>query len=622
MQPVANTDLTNPPATIVPLAKTSLKSGLFSYTVEPFINALAFTGRGIFLTAWHVADFTCKTVAAIYVVFYRLIVSPAFNPYDKAFKSSLTHFETQAPILMGQIKQLDEKFNQPSLIMQNMKDLERLNKEVFNVQSKLQTYLKILKTREGLFRVEKEIQKVFDRYDHLSEELNFFYKEHGSKVLNQFLSVLEKLTQGGIKMPKKIREDMILTWKSLESAMQNHIPNLKKSVRQLFKNLKKRMHKIETNQPTEIQPLKLKNIDNSCYMASVIQALLSIDSIRKELKRPISPVPDKKEYEGATPEYQKIYLEEYPAKFAHRVAIQSELLKLVKMQKMNAGNECNDKGSDGFDEIQLGLKYLLSFFDKEDPLHRLRRKIMKSGFHFDFNMNALKEQHDAAGLLLLLINYLLPNCKFKMQKSYSVEACPGIEFHGTVDLATSLQLNLLKPTNGDEIQTLENLIKQVIGQHVNDSEITINPKDGFIENTDQKAPDNETEPFDVNEFIEWNSFKELPEVFTIHIQRFVGNTVDQQTKLKDPLLLPVNKGILDLSDYYNPSEGAPKGAKFKLKGYIEHIGESINGGHYVSYVEIDGKYYLCNDANIKEISEDEFYGNVKAYLIFFERIPE
>ena len=87
-------------------------------------------------------------------------------------------------------------------------------------------------------------------------------------------------------------------------------------------------------------------------------------------------------------------------------------------------------------------------------------------------------------------------------------------------------------------------------------------------------------------------------------------------------------GIVDLTRYYDAPQGAQKQGRYKIKSYVVHRG-SLDGGHYVSYVEINGKYYYCDDTGTgpgrnvyKEISKDDFLDRKDAYLVVLERLPD
>lgn len=62
--------------------------------------------------------------------------------------------------------------------------------------------------------------------------------------------------------------------------------------------------------------------------------------------------------------------------------------------------------------------------------------------------------------------------------------------------------------------------------------------------------------------------------------------------------------------------------KYQLKSFVIHAGFSPFSGHYTSYVNKDGKWYLCNDKSVTLVSQKEVdREKPNAYLAFFELIP-
>jgi ubiquitin carboxyl-terminal hydrolase 2/21 len=59
---------------------------------------------------------------------------------------------------------------------------------------------------------------------------------------------------------------------------------------------------------------------------------------------------------------------------------------------------------------------------------------------------------------------------------------------------------------------------------------------------------------------------------------------------------------------------------YKLKGVVNHSG-NIYGGHYTSNVEMNQKWYKCDDTFVNEIPEQSI-NNQLAYLLLYEKIEE
>lgn len=82
--------------------------------------------------------------------------------------------------------------------------------------------------------------------------------------------------------------------------------------------------------------------------------------------------------------------------------------------------------------------------------------------------------------------------------------------------------------------------------------------------------------------------KQLPKYLLIHLKRysFFSRSNKNNSNVNIPLDLKINN--------YN----------FKLRGLIIHSG-GVNGGHYVSIINKDDKWFLCNDSRVIEINNIE-----------------
>ena len=59
---------------------------------------------------------------------------------------------------------------------------------------------------------------------------------------------------------------------------------------------------------------------------------------------------------------------------------------------------------------------------------------------------------------------------------------------------------------------------------------------------------------------------------------------------------------------------------YDLFGTVNHIG-TLQSGHYVANVKVDGQWYHCNDAHVSRFGENEsdVLNNEGAYLLFYIR---
>ena len=57
---------------------------------------------------------------------------------------------------------------------------------------------------------------------------------------------------------------------------------------------------------------------------------------------------------------------------------------------------------------------------------------------------------------------------------------------------------------------------------------------------------------------------------------------------------------------------------YRITGVVFHRGSTIASGHYISYVNAEGKWLEANDSSIREVSW-EMVRNIKVYLLFYVR---
>ena len=60
-----------------------------------------------------------------------------------------------------------------------------------------------------------------------------------------------------------------------------------------------------------------------------------------------------------------------------------------------------------------------------------------------------------------------------------------------------------------------------------------------------------------------------------------------------------------------------KNHNYKLKGFIIQMG-GLNGGHYVAYININNKWFLCDDRNITNFNINDIVK--KSYILLYEKI--
>ena len=72
----------------------------------------------------------------------------------------------------------------------------------------------------------------------------------------------------------------------------------------------------------------------------------------------------------------------------------------------------------------------------------------------------------------------------------------------------------------------------------------------------------------------------------------------------------INK-FIELNDLLNIN-----GKKYKLIGHVNHIGETLTGGHYVTYIKANNKWYVYDDISVNNLDGGSTQGT--PYIILYE----
>ncbi len=610
----------------------------FTYYLDPFVQLLAKAGMGAFLASYSLAFFTYRTLTAAEVIFSRILHKPDFNPYDNSFKERIQAFEDRVDVLQDRLWNLEQKFWQEHLIARDLKELHTLHFEIQEILRQLEFYNARLAPRNQPLAIQDQLASVRDSYRDLEKQLDGYCQQKGSDIINLVYNVVNTFTKGGINLPDDIYEQLLQIYDDFDKVIGYRAFHLRMNPDDTEKmtEIANHIQSLEASESNKMpvdssEPLRLKNIGNSCYMDSVLQALLCSDKIAQQFKRsipsperPVAPKDDgSPDYKDKVADHQKQLtkykkdLEEY----THRLKIQQELLQLINVQQLNV-----------YTQLELIL-----FLHRGPDLVRLRKAIFESGFHHEFEMSQLTRQLDAASMMEMFIDQFLSNCKFEWEEHAESKDFPGLDFVGRKEKISSLQIPLRAKR---ENQTLMKLIQFVVHKHPEREADPVyqrhfDPKDGVDMMVDDKAgklikhhqadQSRAIAPKKVGEFIQSYRFKDLPPILTLHFKRFKQTGKKQKRLVKDdsPVILPED-GIVDLSKYYDAPQGESNQARYKIKSYVVHSG-GLHGGHYVAYVEKNGEYYFCDDADpkfYKKISEKDFFSRKDAYLVVLERLPD
>lgn len=97
----------------------------------------------------------------------------------------------------------------------------------------------------------------------------------------------------------------------------------------------------------------------------------------------------------------------------------------------------------------------------------------------------------------------------------------------------------------------------------------------------------------------------MPKYLYIHFKRFSYDKHNKAEKIESEIYIPPVWN-LNKSNYI-------------LKGIVKQSG-NLNGGHYVSYVKNEDKWFYFNDSHVSEIDEDSVLSHAKqSYIILYGR---
>lgn len=606
----------------------------------------------------HVIKVIHEAFTRVQRVFFQIIYRPPFDPRSVAFKQKIESHEKHAVALKQQILALDKKFLHKHLFSQDLKELNKIQYEIRETIDELQACLVVIEKCKASPKIHQQVSLVRDEYQKRNAELETYCSHHTLSIMKQLRQILRIFTADKFALPQDIYHELMEDWKELVVLMNPYLAKLdptdttgkteefKDTIQDLRVRIRqlKKERKVSQTQKIASEPMKLRNTDNSCYMHSVLQALLANDEICEQLKEPIEPdyTDVNRNLKRLNEEKIKLSPAEYERKMGfiaqdmqlkqeeckHRQKIQQALLEFVhEKQHPAASKVSNSKDLALF--LLEGQKNTLSF-------HRLRDAIVDSNFSPGvFNSASRTEQKDAGEVVNLVINHFLPLCKYKRHYTQYTDELPGLLFPAAVEDESCVELNIEK---GATHKTLEELVQDNLGKCIlsekpekGEQELqgawTPDPKDGIvIQGKEAEATLSRAKPVSkVQKLQKWFTFDEMSNVVVLHCNRFIyeevkGSPEPKQRKINVPISL--GNGVIDLTKYYDAPEGAEKAARYKVKSYIVHIGSKIEGGHFTSYVELNGKYHACDDlgANNKEISQDEFLAQKDAYVIVLERI--
>lgn len=586
----------------------------FQFFISPFIQLLAGAGVNVLIKkSIAIAHYCERMVTAYKIILRRLFFAPPFRPNHPSFKKLIDQMENRVPVLQKRIDDLGELFWQKHLISRDVSELKKIRDEIAKDLSRLNFYCNALEGRKKPFPIQPQLTQVRTLFRDLDDQLTSFCEQKEKDIVGKFEEAVILFNKGGVVLPKEILKQLKDTLADLNIAyaplfekvahsISDPIANQLSNIKKMIQSLERQAEDVKSAGGIK-EPLKLRNIGSSCYMDSALQALLCISHIREKFKKPIEY-----DHKSSFSRYEK------------KQAIQKEIRQFMVSQERHQ--------KDGGAMTQLEL--FLFLFNEGPSLHSLRKAIFNSELHYGFDPNKISKQNDPALLVDLFIEQFLSDCSFQFQQFKKADQFPGLKFLiGSKDQTASfLTLPLY---NKSKKQKLQVSLQEEFGERKNppNNPFLFDPKNGIvILGEEEKANKSKQEaPAKIDDHKVWSRLTKAPPVLVIKFRRASDQMINNQVvQLKDkrPVILPED-GIIDLSKYYDPVEGEAKNARYRIKSIVRHVGDSFEDGHYDSFVEINGKYFHCDDSArncYKEISKEDFLGRKDPYLLFLERMPD
>ncbi len=110
-------------------------------------------------------------------------------------------------------------------------------------------------------------------------------------------------------------------------------------------------------------------------------------------------------------------------------------------------------------------------------------------------------------------------------------------------------------------------------------------------------------------------FLSTPPLLPIQLFRFEISPTGEALKVNTPVDFQIDTPI-----HIKVREGEKIVEKpYHLKSFVVHLGNTVNGGHYITYRRCSGHWICCNDATVRPATQEEVQGASRnAYTAFFE----
>lgn len=191
-----------------------------------------------------------------------------------------------------------------------------------------------------------------------------------------------------------------------------------------------------------------------------------------------------------------------------------------------------------------------------------------------------------------------------LQSDVVCQKCNGVST--TIDPMWDFSLDLSPVTDGSLPTSLEDCLERFTGAEVLGSNSKI-----FCEGC--QLNQESTKQF---------TMKTLPVVLCFHLKRFQhSNALEKKvsTKIKFPEVLDMTPFMTKYKDDKTLRLQLPDDNKYVLFAVINHIGTTINAGHYISYIRYQDRFwYKCDDLVVSEAGIEEVLKS-EGYLLFYHK---
>ncbi|KAF2882043.1 hypothetical protein ILUMI_24143 [Ignelater luminosus] len=192
-----------------------------------------------------------------------------------------------------------------------------------------------------------------------------------------------------------------------------------------------------------------------------------------------------------------------------------------------------------------------------------------------------------------------------LQSDVVCQKCNGVST--TIDPMWDYSLDLIPSvTDGSLPSSLEDCLERFTGAEIlgSNSKIFCESCQSYQESTKQFT------------------MRTLPVVLCFHLKRFQHlNDLEKKvsTKIKFPELLDMTPFMTKQKNDTILHLQLPYDNKYMLFAVINHVGTSINAGHYISYIRYQDRFwYKCDDLIISEAGIDEVLQS-EGYLLFYHK---